>query len=76
MTMLVAVITLAEAAGSALAARCAGAGIGGQATLAALGAALIGAALLHPPGFSLGRRRAVLSRGGRHSAAGRRGFSG
>lgn len=51
MTMLVAVITLAEAAGSALAVRLPGASIGAQAMLAAAGVVLIGVATTLPAAF-------------------------
>ena len=51
MTMFVAAITLAEAAGSALAVRLPGASIGGQAMLAAAGVVFIGVATTLPAAF-------------------------
>ena len=69
-TMLVAGDYVGRSCGLCAGGRCSGVGIRGQATLAALGAALMGGPLL--PLVSLGRRRAVFSRRGRHSAAGRR----
>ncbi len=51
MTILVALITLAEAAGSALAARCSAVGIRGQAMLAVVGVVLVGAGVAFPATF-------------------------
>ncbi len=53
LTLLVAAITLSEAAGSAMAMRLPAAGVPGQMVLAALGASVASIAFVHPPALTL-----------------------